>query len=366
MTKALVIASGVILLTTFALGDDGDENDSRSPILTRLSTITPQVTSTMPANGDVNPYGVAFVPHEFVRGGMLHPGDILVSNFNGSGNLQGTGTTIVSISMDGVQSLFFQGPHGLGLSTALGVLRRGVVLVGNVPTMDGTAATVQQGSLIAIDRFGKQIASFTDATLLDGPWDLTLIDHGHKAIVFVSNVLNGTVSRLNFEISEDGESIVLESATQIANGYLHRSDPAALVIGPTGLAYDHRQDTLFVASTGDNAIFRIRGASRRSQPVTQGDLVYKDNAHLRGPLGLVMDHDGDLIATNGDAIDGDPAQPSEMVEFTQSGQFVAQFSVDAGGQGGAFGIALRSHGDGLRLAAVDDVMNTLEVWTVER
>jgi hypothetical protein len=49
-------------------------------------------------NGDVNPYGVAFVPEGFPRGGVLHPGDIIVSNFNDSGNLQGTGTTIVRVS----------------------------------------------------------------------------------------------------------------------------------------------------------------------------------------------------------------------------------------------------------------------------
>ena len=53
------------------------------------------IVSTVPANGDVNPYGVAFVPQGFQRGnGPLQPGDILVSNFNNSSNLQGTGTTL--------------------------------------------------------------------------------------------------------------------------------------------------------------------------------------------------------------------------------------------------------------------------------
>jgi len=33
------------------------------------------------------------------------------------------------------------------------------------------------------------------------------------------------------------------------------------------------------------------------------------------------------------------------------------------GQGGAFGIALAGHDDEFRLAAGDDVANTLEVWT---
>ena len=47
-------------------------------------------------NGDVNPYGVAFVPDRFNAGaGPLKTGDILISNFNNAKNLQGTGTTIV-------------------------------------------------------------------------------------------------------------------------------------------------------------------------------------------------------------------------------------------------------------------------------
>ncbi len=283
MKKKLFTAAlgGVFLFSTCAFADDND----RAPILPTLPTSTKRVVSTVPANGDVNPYGVAFVPSGFASGGKIHPGDILVSNFNASSNLQGTGTTIVSITPQGEQSLFFQGPAGLGLTTALGVLRQGIVLVGNLPTTDGTSNTVMPGSLIAIDRWGKQIAAFTDSTFLDGPWDLTLVDRGHEAWVFVSSVLNGTVARLEFDTSNDGEHIWLESANVIANGYAFRTDPNALVVGPTGLAFDRREGVLFVAATADNAIYEIRDALTRSEPVDKGRLVYKDNAHLRGPVG---------------------------------------------------------------------------------
>jgi len=363
MKTTISVSLSIALLAIFA-GSAVSEDREHAPILPQLPNSPLQVVSTVPVNGDLNPYGVAFVPHQFASGGKIRPGDILVSNFNNSSNLQGTGTTVVSIARDGTQTLFFQGPVGLGLTTALGILRRGVVLVGNLPTLDGTSDTVRQGSLIAIDRFGKQIASFTDSTLLDGPWDLTLVDSDHEAAVFVSNVLNGTVSRLEFDISPDGEHIVLESATQIARGYLHRTDPAALVIGPTGLAFDRKKDILFVASTGDNGIYAVHNAASRSEPAEKGRIVYQDMTHLRGPLGLVMVKNGDLITTNGDAVNGDPAHPSEMVEFSQEGRFIAQFSVDLGGQGGAFGIALQSRDDELRLTAVDDIVNTLKIWTL--
>ena len=81
--------------------------------------------------------------------------------FNDSANQQGTGTTIVRITPDGGQSLFFQGssPSGqLGLTTALGVLKRGFVIVGGVPaTYDsqGNLVSVGQGSLMILDRNGN-------------------------------------------------------------------------------------------------------------------------------------------------------------------------------------------------------------------
>jgi len=64
-------------------------------ILDSLQSIT---VSTTPPSGDLNPYGVAFVPAGFPAGGNIAAGDVLVADFNNSSNLQGTGTTIVSIT----------------------------------------------------------------------------------------------------------------------------------------------------------------------------------------------------------------------------------------------------------------------------
>ena len=95
------------------------------------------VSSTVPENGDVNPYGVAIVPAGFPSGGTIAPGDVLVSNFNNSDNLQGTGTTIIKLTPNGLVSPagqateFFKGSFP-GLTTALGVLKRGFVVVGSV------------------------------------------------------------------------------------------------------------------------------------------------------------------------------------------------------------------------------------------
>jgi hypothetical protein len=156
------------------------------------------IASTIPGNGDVNPYGVAVVP---TTTGSLTQGNILVSNFNNSANLQGTGTTIVQISPSGTVSLFAQinanslpgpCPGGIGLTTALVALKTGWVVVGSLPTTDGTSATAQAGCLLVLDSKGN-VETFY-GSLINGPWDMTAADRGNKVALFVTNVLNGTLA----------------------------------------------------------------------------------------------------------------------------------------------------------------------------
>jgi uncharacterized protein (TIGR03118 family) len=337
-------------------------------VLGNLAGAPQQTFSTVAdSNGDLNPYGVAFVPQGFQGTGMLKPGDLLVSNFNDSSNVQGTGSTIQLITPDGQHSTFFNGSTALpgtplGLTTALGVLKGGFVLVGNVPTDANGVA--QQGSLLILDGNGKVVANLTDAKLLDGPWDLTINDHGDFAQVFVSNVLSGTVTRIDLAVPDGGKPHVLDMV-QIASGFAHRTDPNALVVGPTGLAFDAKTDTLFVASTADNAIFAIHHAAITFHDHGTGTAIVQNDPHLHGPLGLVLAPNGDLIVANGDAVNpGGTA--NDLVEFTRKGKFVADFQLDTGNPGAAFGLAISTDNGEIRFAAVDDNTNTVKVWTFQR
>src|SRR6202521_6108766 len=228
--------------------------------IAQAGTIT-KIASTIPSNGDLNPYGVARVP---TTTGSLTKGNILVSNFNNSKNLQGTGTTIVQIAPSGTVTLFAQidpnnlpgpCPGGVGLSTALVALRTGWVIVGSVPTTDGTSATVQAGCLLILDSNGQVMETFF-GSLINGPWDMTAFDGGGNASLFVTNVLNGTVAgggnivnqgtvlRLDLSIPH-GAMPSLQQMTVVGSGFAERTDPAAMVIGPTGLALsgnDHKGD----------------------------------------------------------------------------------------------------------------------------
>jgi hypothetical protein len=328
-----------------------------------LIPLPPPSVSTVPSNGDVNPYGVAFVPSHFRTGGMLNPGDILVSNFNNNQNLQGTGTTIVRVTPAGATSTFYQGKAGLGLTAALVALKHGLVFVGNMPTTDGTSNTVQAGSILVIDRNGQLDGTLTDPTLINGPWGMAIHEEGNQAQMFVSNVLSGTVVRFDLSFFENSDAVQVRQKLVIASGYQHRGDPAALELGPSGLAYDAANDILYVASSLEDAVYAIDNAGSLMSDGGTGKMIYQDNTHLHGPLDLVLAPNGHLIVANSDGMNVDPNQPSEIVEFTTDGQFVAQFSVDPN-NGGAFGVNLVNVGGAVRFAAVDDNKNDLNMWTV--
>jgi hypothetical protein len=93
----LLLGTGAVVVAA-----TGTASATPPPFLNSLKTLR-TVASTVPGNGDVNPYGVAVVPRST---GRLHRGWVLVSNFNAASNEQGTGTTIVQVSPSGKVELF--------------------------------------------------------------------------------------------------------------------------------------------------------------------------------------------------------------------------------------------------------------------
>ena len=259
LSAAILLIVGGAFAATTARADD-----SQGPFGPRFI-----VSCTIPANGDLNPYGVVFVPKGFPSGGKIAPGDVLVANFNNSSNLQGTGVTIIKFtpSSGAVAPLVSPGQNGkattfftstpTGLTTALGILSKGFVLVGNLPSTDGSFKTHGQGSLQVIDRNGNLVRTLTDAKFLGSPWDLTINDEGAHAQVFVSNAVTGTVVRIDLSVAENDVAVM--SQNEIADGYAHHGNPAAFVLAPTGLAFDKKANILYVASTaGQRDLLRFR------------------------------------------------------------------------------------------------------------
>ena len=165
----------------------------------------------MPANGDQNPYAIVIAP---VSAGKIQKDDVLVDNFNDQNNLQGLGTTIVDYNPSTKKLSLFaaiprnlpQCPGGVGLTTAMTMLKSGWVIVGSLPSQDGTTKTKGQGCLIVLDSQGN-VASVIAGPNINGPWgNMAVIDNGTTATLFVSNT--------GFDVGPpDDEPPVMKKAT---------------------------------------------------------------------------------------------------------------------------------------------------------
>lgn len=360
---------------------------SDPPILDHLTSIS-VVASTIPGNGDVNPYGMAVVQRSV---GNLRAGHILVSNFNNSANQQGTGTTIMDMAPDGSSVNVFAQidpdtlpgacPGGVGLTTALSVLSSGWVIVGSLPTSSGMSSTAQAGCLIVLDSHGN-VAETIAGGPINGPWDMTAVDLGEFAALFVTNVLNGTVAaggdtvnegtvvRIDLVIPQNKKPLVL-SETVIGSGFAEHTDPNALVIGPTGVGLsppcsflDLRdcpkgasfpgEIVLYVADTVNNRIAEIPNPLFRNGSAGTG-ITLTSGGTLNGPLGLTVAPNGHILTVNGD--DG------FATETTPGGVQVASELLDntggpPPGNGALFGLVFDGKN---KLFFVDDASNTLNL-----
>jgi hypothetical protein len=333
--------------------------------------------ATAPSNGDQNPYGIVTVPKTV---GSLRQGDLLVSNFNNNqpnGGEQGTGTTIVQIPPGGsnrdpgTASVFARFGQdalagGVGLTTALAVTSTGDVFVGDLPTSDGTSATAKAGGILVVNSRGHLIETISGGPL-NGPWDMTSTEHGDITTLYVTNVLNGTVKnspnvvdegtvlRMEFLTVPDAVPMLL-NATVIARGFPERTDPAALVVGPTGVALGSN-GTLYVADTQGNRIAAIPDAATRQNALGGGGITVATGDDLMGPLGLTLAPNGNLLAANGGN--------GNIIELSPTGAHVATVTADdssaPGGAGVLFGLTVSPFNNDLYF--VDDGMNELGVFS---
>ncbi len=336
------------------------------------------LTSTVADNGDLNPYAVVVAP---VSAGKIHQGDVLVDNFNKMSNLQGTGTTIIDYNPVTRRTTLFaelpqhlaQCPGGVGLTTAMTMLKSGWVIVGSTPSIDGTTRTKGDGGLLVIDSNGH-LAAIWAGPNINGPWgNIALIDNVENATLFISmagfdvpgpqvrdpntgypvKLKKATVLRLELSIPH-GKPPVIMSQTVIANGFSQRADKDAFMVGPTGLALA-ADGTLYVADGVENQIVAIADAATRADSAGIGRLVTKDGL-LQRPLALVMAPNDHLLVCNGlngQVVEVDPIARKQLC----ARWFDADQAQSPPGAGDLFGIAMTP--DGMGFYYVQDDMSTL-------
>jgi hypothetical protein len=340
------------------------------------------LTSTVADNGDLNPYAIVVAP---VSAGVIEKDDVLVDNFNNVSNLQGTGGTIILYRPSTKATTLFaklpqrvaQCPGGVGLTTAMTMLKTGWIIVGSTPSTDGTTRTKGDGCLLVLDPKGQLVATWTGPTI-NGPWgNMAVVDTGDSAMLFISmagfglqgpdvrdpetgypvTVHQATVLRLELKIA-DGKPPELVSQTVIGHGFSQRADRDNFLFGPTGLALG-TDDTLYVTDGMDNVITAIPDAVKRTDSAGTGRVV-TEGGLLAWPLAMTTTKAGHLLVCNGRdgrVIEVDPIAGKQIyAQWIDTDQ-----AQTPPGNGDLFGIAMTPDGNGFYY--VEDDMNTLMLAT---
>lgn len=330
------------------------------------------LTSTVPDNGDQNPYAIVVAP---VSAGTIQKDDVLITNFNNAGNLQGLGTTIVAFTPTTRKLVQFaqiprnlpQCPGGVGLTTAMTMLQSGWVIVGSAPSTDGTTNTRGSGCLIVLDAQGK-VAGALAGDAINMPWgNMTTVDRGDTATIFVSNagfgvgspdgkppvVQQATVLRIELSIPPEQPPHVVKQ-TVIGSGFGAQADKDVFLIGPTGLALG-ADGSLYVSDAIANRITAIPDALTRTSSAGTGREI-TSAGFLHRPLAMTTAPNGHLLVVNG--LNG------QVVEIDPvAGKQIYARWIDANkaqsppGSGDLFGIAMTPAGDGFYY--VEDEVNAL-------
>ncbi|MGV2290603.1 hypothetical protein AAHK20_17950 [Trinickia sp. YCB016] len=345
-----------------------------------LETVHKHTTliNTVPDNGDQNPYAIAVAP---VTSGAFKKGDVLVDNFNNSANLQGTGSTIVDYHPDTKQMTTFatiprdlkECPGGIGLSTAMTVLKSGWVIVGSTPSNDGTTSTKGAGCLIVLDNQGKVVSTITGENIND-PWgNMAVVDNGDTATLFISMAGFGvgradavgpdgdppvfkqaTVLRVDLDVPA-GKPPVVKKQTVVASGFGAQADKGVFLVGPTGLALSADRKLLYVSDAIGNRVNVIEDPLTRDFSAGVGRQLTADGL-LHRPLAMDTAPNGHLLVTNalnGQVVEIDPASGKQI--------YARWIDTDKAqsppGNGDLFGLVMTPEGDGFYY--VQDDVNTL-------
>jgi hypothetical protein len=279
-----------------------------------------------PKNGDQNPYGLAIAP---TTAGMIKAGDLIISNFNDSANIQGLGTTLeVLHPTPGSKPIsLISDPHLTG-SAAVAMPPGSFPWVASYTANDNPIVTPSGQLATSLNTFGWT-----------GPWGQafspTAGPRGTSAF-YESNAYDGSIVRIN--VTKRGTF----TFDTIATGFSVNHGVPGNILAPAGLTYDSTSDVLYIVDSNAN---RVVAFQQPGKIPANGIVVTSTGfggpagsmAHvvfagkpLQAPISAALLFNGNLVVGN--------TTNNKLIELTPSGHAVNERLLDTGAKGALFGI----------------------------
>ena len=316
-----------------------------------LATLTNEQTigSTSPSTpADVNPYGLDVAK---VSSGMIDAGDLVVCDFNNPGNVQGTGTVIVSLHpVVGSTPTLIAKDNTLTGCNALAMAPNGNIWAAAFAANDNPIFT-SSGTLVT--------------ALSNGPWHHPFGEaFAPPNVFYVSNAQDGSLVRVTVS---PGPSFAF---TVIATGFPVNGGKPGSILSPSGLNYQSSGDILYVVDGTNNTLYAINNVSKVgshgitfsgascSGPSASSLRVVFAGAPLNGPISSAILPGGNIVLGN----TLDPDGQNLMVEVSPNGKLLDVKNVDTGAAGALFGmVATGTSAATTKLYFNDDNDNTVKV-----
>ncbi len=316
---------------------DAPLGDALSPDVSVLKQLKKQVVigSTVdPVNGAQNPYGLTIAPSTT---GDFTAGDLVVCNFNGKSNVQGTGRSVIALHpapgskpkhVSGIQAL--HGCDALALDGS-DIVWASVMVANDNPVIDAN------GKLIDNIK-GKPFSQ---------PWGQVFAQPPSGSPAFYeTNAGNGSIVRINL-----GSGFTYDV---IATGFPVNHGKPGTALAPSGLAYDASIDTLYFADGDNNSIVAFKNVSsvpqhgikaidngmKFSGPAAGDARIVYSGDPLNGPISTALLPTGNLVVGN----TLDPNGKNLLIELSPSGKLLDVRNVDKGAAGALFGIVATGTG----------------------
>jgi hypothetical protein len=329
-------SSPMLAVDRDSLSRDSFDDRGRGQSVLRTLDDERTIGSTVdPMNGDVNPYGLDIAK---TTSGLITQGDLVVCNFNDSANVQGTGTTIVSLHpQEGATPTHIaQDPSLLGCN-ALATAPSGPIWTADFASNDNAIVSATGTVLTTLPQFTWH-----------NPFGQIFASRGPAGAAFYeSNAGDGSVVRINLSSPFTFDVI--------ATGFAVNGGAPGGILGPSGLQYDAKHDRLYVVDGTNNTVVALRHVST----IPNGGVVVNPNgtsfsgpfrhraklvfsgAPLNGPISSALLPNGNLVIGN----TLDPNGFNLMVEITPNGRKLDVRNVDTGASGSIFGMVASGGGD---------------------